>query len=127
MSLDWVKFGEEDLDNKLAKMSDADIDKLSFGAVLLDRDGKILRYNMAEGEITGRDPAEVMGKNFFNDIAPCTKSPEFFGRFKDGVSSGNLNILFEYRFDHKMTPTKVKVHMKKDLSKDAYWVFVKRA
>ncbi len=127
MAMDWVKFGEDDLENKLAKMSEKDIDGLSFGAIELDARGNIKRYNSAEGEITGRDPKSVIGKNFFDDVAPCTKSPEFFGKFQEGVKSDNLNVLFEYRFDYQMTPTKVKVHMKKSLSGDSYWVFVKRA
>lgn len=124
--MDWIKFGEDDLDNKLAKMNDKDIDDLSFGAIELDSDGKIVRYNMAEGEITGRKPEDVIGKNFFRDVAPCTKSPEFFGRFQEGVKNKDLNVLFEYRFDYQMTPTKVKVHMKKAITGDNYWVFVKR-
>lgn len=123
--MDWVKFGEEDIENKLSKMKENDIDDLSFGAIQLDKTGKILQYNSAEGDITGRDPKAVMGKNFF-DVAPCTKSPEFYGRFQDGVKKNDLNVLFEYRFDYKMTPTKVKVHMKKALVGDTYWVFVKR-
>ena len=126
MSMDWIKLGEDDAENKLAKMSDTEIDSLSFGAIQLDKEGKILTYNSAEGEITGRDPKAVIGKNFFTEVAPCTKSPEFYGRFKEGVEKGNLNTLFEYRFDYEMAPTKVKVHMKKALVGDNIWVFVKR-
>lgn len=126
MSLDWIKFGEDDVENKLSSMSGNQIDSLSFGAIQLDCNGKILQYNNAEGEITGRDPKAMLGKNFFEDVAPCTKSPEFHGRFKAGVAKKDLNVLFEYRFDYNMSPTKVKVHMKKALVGDSYWVFVKR-
>ena len=63
---------------------------------------------------------------FFDEIAPCTKRPEFYGRFRDGVEQGDLNTLFEYEFDYKMNPTKVKVHMKKSLTGDSYWILVKR-
>ena len=107
-------------------MDDSQLDNVAFGAIQLDAEGKILQYNAAEGDITGRDPKEVIGKNFFKDVAPCTDSPEFYGKFKEGVQSGNLNTMFEYTFDYQMTPTKVKVHMKKALSGDSYWVFVKR-
>lgn len=124
--MDVVSFGSSDIENNLAKMSDQDLDKVAFGAIELDAQGKIIKYNAAEGDITGRKPEEVIGKNFFREVAPCTNSPEFQGRFAEGVKNGNLNTMFEYTFDYKMTPTKVKVHMKKALSGDSYWVFVKR-
>ena len=124
--MDIVRFGQEDIDNALQKMSDDDLDGLAFGAIKLDGKGRILQYNAAEGAITGRDPGEVVGKNFFTEVAPCTNQPDFQGRFQKGVDSGELNDLFEYTFDYKMAPTKVKVHMKKAITDDSYWVFVKR-
>jgi photoactive yellow protein len=126
MSLEIIKFGSNDIENKLSKMSSKQLDDISFGAIQLDAQGKVLMYNAAEGDITGRDPAAVLGKNFFRDVAPCTNSKEFKGRFDDGVKSGNLNTVFEYVFDYEMKPTKVKVHMKKAMVGDTYWVFVKR-
>lgn len=124
--MEIVKFGQDDIENSLSKMNDKDLDGLAFGAIQLDQDGNILQYNAAEGDITGRDPEEVKGKNFFREVAPCTNTDEFYGKFKKGVESGELNTLFEYTFDYNMMPTKVKVHMKKALSGDSYWVFVKR-
>ncbi|WP_043336938.1 photoactive yellow protein [Belnapia moabensis] len=121
-----IGFGKADIDNVLSKMSTADIDKLAFGAVELDRTGRILRYNAAEGAITGRDPKAVIGRNFFTEVAPCTNTPGFRGVFDKGVASGDLNTMIEYTFDYNMKATKVKVHMKKALAGDNYWVFVKR-
>ncbi len=126
MALDIVKFGQQDIENAMAKLGEGQVDDLAFGAIQLDDEGKILKYNAVEGAITGRDPKEMLGKNFFKDVAPCTQTPEFEGRFKEGVKNGDLNVMFEYTFDYKMTPTKVKVHMKKALADDTNWVFVKR-
>ncbi|MFP4694901.1 photoactive yellow protein [Thiohalospira sp.] len=125
--MEFVQFGTDDIDNTLAKMKDGDLNNLAFGAIQLDADGNILQYNAAEGDITGRDPKAVIGKNFFKDVAPCTDSQEFSGRFKEGVKNGDLNAMFEYTFDYQMQPTKVKVHMKKALTGDSYWILVKRA
>lgn len=124
--MEIVRFGSEDIENTLASMKDNDLDELAFGAIQLDSGGKIMSYNSAEGEITGRDPESVKGKNFFTEVAPCTNTDEFYGKFKEGVDSGSLNSLFEYVFDYEMKPTKVQVHMKKSLQGDSYWVFVKR-
>lgn len=124
--MDIIRFGTDDIDNVLATLQNEDLDSLAFGAIQLDADGTILSYNAAEGEITGRDPDAVRGQNFFTEVAPCTNTDEFYGKFKAGVESGSLNSLFEYVFDYKMQPTKVQVHMKKALQGDSYWVFVKR-
>ncbi len=126
MSLEVVKFGADDIENTLSKLSSKDVDSLAFGAIELDKDGKILSYNSTEGAITGRKPEDVIGKNFFKEVAPCTNRPEFYGKFKAGIEADNLNTMFEYVFDYNMQPTKVKVHMKKALSGNSYYIFVKR-
>jgi len=124
--MEILRFDQEDLSNALAKMSAGEIDGLTFGAVQVDLTGKILMYNTAEGEITGRDPKAVIGKNFFEEVAPCTKSPEFYGKFQAGVTDPNFSTLFEYTFDYQMQPTKVKVHMKKGFDNNSVWIFIKR-
>lgn len=120
-----IKFGEENAANEIASKSNAEINELAFGAIRLDADGKILTYNSAEAAITGREPSDVIGKNFFKDVAPCTKTPAFEGLFRDGVAKGHLNVLFVYEFNYQMMPTQVRVQMQKS-DDDAYWVFVKR-
>lgn len=124
--MDIVRFGSEDIENILAQMDDAQLDELPFGAIQLDEGGTVLSYNEAEGRITGRDPKDVIGRNFFRDVAPCTDTDAFAGRFRAGVESGSLNALFEYVFDYQMLATKVQIHMKQALNRDSYWVFVKR-
>ena len=121
-----VGFGKNDIDNVLAKMSPGTVDSLAFGAVQLDRNGLLLTFNAAEAQITGRSAKDVLGRNFFTDVAPCTNTPKFKGEFDKGIAAGKLNVMFEYVFDHVMVPTKVRVHMKKALAGDSYWVCVKR-
>ena len=125
-NMNVVTFGKTDIANDLAKLSQDEIDQLAFGAVQLDATGKVLTYNATEAGITGRAAKDVIGKNFFRDVAPCTNSPTFKGVFDQGVRAGNLNTMFEYVFDYNMSPTKVKIHMKKAISDDSYWIFVKR-
>ena len=88
-------FGKTDVENVLSKMTDAQLNKLAFGAIELDAAGKIIKYNAVEGAITGRDPKAVIGKNFFTEVAPCTNRPEFKGVFDAGVRAKNLNTMFE--------------------------------
>lgn len=125
-NMSMVAFGKDDIENSLSHMNDKQINDLAFGAVQVDGSGKIIAYNEAEAGITGRKAADVIGKNFFKEVAPCTATPKFKGVFDAGVKAGNLNTMFEYVFDYKMTPTKVKIHMKKAIINDSYWIFVKR-
>ena len=121
-----VKFGASNVANELAQMSDAEIDNLAFGLVELDRDGKIVRYNAAEADIAGLDQTGMVGRDFFKDVAPCTRTDVFEGRFRQGVEEGKLDIEFAYVFDHQMPQTQVRVHMKQADDGDTYWVMVKR-
>jgi len=124
--MEFIEFGKSDIENALSAISDDQLNKLAFGAIQLDGAGKILQYNATEGSITGRDPKAVIGKNFFTDVAPCTNTSAFKGVLDAGVKSGTLNTMIEYVFDYNMAPTRVKVHMKRALVGDTYWVFVKR-
>ena len=124
--LNIVAFGKADVENVLARMTPQELDDLAFGAVQLDATGKILAYNAAEASITGRSAADVVGRNFFTEVAPCTDTPRFRGIFEAGVRADNLNTMFEYTFDYRMAPTQVKIHMKKALVGDTFWIFVKR-
>ena len=66
---------------------------------------------MAEAELTGTDPAWAVGKNFFHEVATCTNTPAFYGKFVEGVTKGFLNAVFNYSFTHCETPIRVRVHM----------------
>lgn len=125
MSLEVIDFGANDIDNRLAKLNSAEIDQLAFGAIQLDANGVIQQYNETEGAITGRSPKQVIGKNFFTDVAPCTNTPKFKGAF-DKVVKDRGSVMLEYTFDYQMAPTKVKVHMKPALVGGSFWIFVKR-
>lgn len=123
---EMVQFEQDDIDNVLARLTTQQIDSLAFGAIQLDADGTVLSYSRRESEITHRDPNDVIGKNFFREVAPCTRRPEFYGRFEEGVRAGKLSVVFDYTFDYRMNPTRVRVHMKKAINGETYWVLVKR-
>jgi photoactive yellow protein len=123
--MEIVKFGSDNVENLLAQDPNR-IENLPFGAILVDRIGKILQYNSAESAIAGRSPADVIGRNFFNDIAPCAKGHAFQSKFSGAIAAGQVNTLFEYTFDYKMAPTKVRVHLKSTNVNDGIWIFIKR-
>jgi photoactive yellow protein len=105
--------------------SEQQLDILPFGAIRLDREGKILSYNQAEANLSGRKKENVLGKNFFREVAPCTDVQDFAGRFRDGVAMGNLHTTFPYVFDYQMDPRKVWVTLFYSKETDSAWVFVR--
>ncbi len=121
-----VTFGRADIENTLAGMTPEEIDRLPFGAIQVDREGYILLYSATEGALTSRDPETMIGKNFFTDIAPCGQTDAFYGRFRRGIEQGVLNTIFDYTFDDRMTPMKVRIHLKRGFWSNTYWIFVKR-
>ncbi len=121
-----VKFSENSVANELARMGDDELDSLAFGAMELDRDGRILRYNATEADISGRNQTGMVGRNFFTDVAPCTRSEAFEGRFRAGVKAGRMDVQFTYVLDHEMLPTEVRVRMHQVEGTDTYWVLIKR-
>ena len=51
------------------------------------------------------------GRNFFTQVAPCTNNRLMFGKFKDGVSKGELDSEFNYTITYKMKPTNVQIRL----------------
>ncbi len=123
--MEIVKFGSADVENLLAQ-DPSRAETLPFGAILVDRDGNIMKYNQQEAFISGRAPEACLGKNFFNDVAPCAKGHQFQQKFQQAVITGQINTVFEYTFDYKMEPTKVRVHMKSTSANEGIWILIKR-
>lgn len=109
----------------IESMSEAQLDELPFGAIHLDKDGKVLSYNRTESQLTGRDPKRVIGRNFFTEVAPCTNVQSFAGRFREGVARKDLHAIFPYRFDFEMAPRDVSVTLFYSRQTDSAWVFVR--
>jgi photoactive yellow protein len=109
--MEKFEYNGVDLAELLPRIPEDQRNALPFGLVKMDTQGTILEYNMAEGELTGVDPKWAIGKNFFDEVAICTKTATFYGRFVEGINKGFLNTVFDYTFDHRSVGVRVKVHM----------------
>ena len=104
----------------------AQLDALPFGLIQLDRDGRIRRFNRAEGELARRRPQEQLGRSFFDEVAPCTKVRAFHGRFVEGLQQRKLHATFAFRFELPFGPQEVAVSMFYSQATDSIWVAVSR-
>lgn len=106
-------------------IAEDEFDRLPFGAIELDTQGKILKYNAFESRISGVKRANAVGKNFFAEVAPCTVVKQFYGRFKEGVKKGDLHEKFRFHFAFVKNPVDVNVTLFYCDLTMRVWVFVR--
>jgi photoactive yellow protein len=87
----------------------ATLDLLPYGIIVVDEEGKILYYNAREEEIASRHREDVLGKNFFSEVAPCTQVREFYGRFQETMHRAGLVADFHFRFPFPERPREVEI------------------
>ena len=113
------------LSQSVDSMSEAALDELPHGAIQLDTEGRILKYNAYESQLAHLDKSKAVGRNFFKEVAPCTDVKEFYGRFKEGVAAKNLHAKFRYHFSFKKNPRDMIVSLFYSDVTNTVWVFVK--
>ncbi|HZI13886.1 MAG TPA: PAS domain-containing protein [Myxococcus sp.] len=106
------------------ELASADLDSLPFGMIQLDREGRILKFNQAEARMARINRDRQLGRSFFDEVAPCTKVREFYGRFQEGLSKRNLyeTFGFVFKFDHGWR--NVAITMMYSDKTDSVWVLV---
>ena len=115
-----------ELYQKIDSMSPAELDTLPQGTIQLDRDGKILQYNASEERLANIQRANVIGKNFFTEVAPCTDVQAFHGRFREGIRKKVLHETFRYHFSFRKNPTDVSVTLFYSSRSETVWVFIRK-
>ncbi len=111
---DALSFEEEGIGERLRHASEDELNDAPFGIIQLDDEGIVEFYNRYESELSGVSPSEAVGRNFFTELAPCSNSHLFQGRFKEGVRKGYIDERFTYTFTYKMRPTLVDVRLYRD-------------
>jgi photoactive yellow protein len=85
------------------------LEQLPVGVVLLDARGRVVQYNRYEEVLAGRSRDEVLGREFFRDVAPCMNVRELGGRFYEeiGRTPIALQLEFSFPFPHLAQPREV--------------------
>jgi len=105
-------------------MATEELDRLPYGMIQLDRTGRILNYNAVESKLASLKKEDAIGKQFFTEIAPCTKVQEFYGRFKEGVIRESLDTSFRFHFAFKQSPRDVTVRLLYSKRTRTVWVLI---
>ncbi|MES2521341.1 MAG: PAS domain-containing protein [Gemmatimonadota bacterium] len=105
-------------------MGPEELDRLPYGMIQLDRSGRILNYNAVESKLASLSKEDAIGKQFFTEIAPCTKVQDFYGRFKEGVIRESLDTSFRFHFAFKQSPRDVTVRLLYSRRTRTVWVLI---
>lgn len=92
---------------------DAEVDALPFGVIALDGSGTVLRYNLFESRLARLDRNQVVGRNFFSEIARCTRTETFEGRYKRMLAAASVGAseTFDFVFGFAFGEQHVTVEM----------------
>ncbi len=96
----------------LEGISDADADRLPFGMIRMDGEGRLVAYNAKESALSGLRKADVLGRNFFRTVAPCTCVEEFEGLVRKMMASERPlreEIQFVVKFKNNATMAQIAV------------------
>jgi photoactive yellow protein len=80
----------------LDRMSEGELDALPYGVIRLDRDGIVRFFNRAESRESGHPPRAVLGKHFFDAVAPCANLPAYRDRVEDVMRRAGRVDTFQY-------------------------------
>jgi photoactive yellow protein len=98
-----------------ADLSGYELDAVDAGIVCVDDRGTVRYANDAAlrwPSIDSTDASELVGANFFFDLAPATNNALFRGRFSQAVEQGEMDVRFPYTYVSKNVPlTNFAVHL----------------
>lgn len=93
----------------LTNLSLDELNALPYGVIIIDEAGVVTSYNDWEQQLSGKLRADVIGKNFFTEVAPCTSVKEFGGRFTEFFRSTRYVETFEFLFQFPSRPVRVNI------------------
>ena len=123
MRADAVRFDAVDLARQIETLSQYQLDTLSFGVILLDRDGTIVFYSQTEARKSGYGEIPI-GRNLF-EISPCMAGNDFHGRIKRAMDEGPVDLEFGWAGDFADPTRDLRLRVISS-SNNGIWIFVER-
>lgn len=103
-----LEFDSHDLLVALESIPFGEFDDLSFGLIVMDRRGDVVSYNAFESVRAAIPRERVLGRNFFESVAPCTNNYLIARRYFD---EPDLDDFLDFVFTVRMAPTPVRLRM----------------
>lgn len=102
-----------------------DVDALPFGLIVLDREGRVVRYNSYEERLASRERESVLGRSFFSEVAPCAARTDFEETYRrlleDGGGEADFEFIFRFVTGHRL----VRIRMIVDPAREEQLILVR--
>ena len=118
-----VDFEAPDLAARVERLSQSQIDQLSFGAILLDTEGVVLFYSAAERRLSGY-PGEAVGRNFF-EIARCFGKVDLRAQIMRALEEGRVDLEFAMAGDYDDATREMRARVQ-SARQGGVWLFLQR-
>lgn len=102
-----MNFSDPETAKNLYNSSNHELDTFPFGIVKMDKNGTVVYYNAYESELSGLSPDQVVGRDFFTSVAPCTNNSVVARRYQEE----HLDETLDYVFTYRMKPTPVRLRL----------------
>jgi len=110
--MDVLAFDQADLGQRLAALTEEQLDEAGFGIIGFDDATVVRRYNRYESQAAGLSQQSVIGQPFFTSVAPCMNNFMVAQRFDDAQADGTaLDETISYVLTLRMRPTKVRLRL----------------
>ena len=77
------------------------LEEMPVGVIVISDEGRVVHYNRYEEVLAERKRENVLGKLFFDEVAPCLKAKQLKEPILDGIRLGQLNLEEEVSFDYR--------------------------
>ena len=106
-----ISFDDDDLPSRLRELPEDAHDDLPFGLVGLDADGRVDSFSAVERQQSGWGDREILGLDFFGEVAPCMDNEKIRGRIEQDHRDGMLDVEVGHTGDHSDRTRVFRVRM----------------
>lgn len=123
MADETIDFNAPDLAARIERLSQFALDRLPFGVILIDGEGKVLFYSETEARQSGYG-ALPLGQNLF-EVSSCMDSDDFRGRIMRARDEGTVDIEFGWSGDFADPKRDLRIRVQSARA-GGFWIFIER-
>ena len=114
----WFDISAAGLFSENGSSPQGDFDQLPFGAIALTPEGRVVIFNAAEASFSGLRASEVIGRDYFREVAPCTQVREFAGAIERAAPESLIDrrFIFTFRSEDGWRHAKIRIVRNPDVS-----------
>jgi len=118
-----IDFNAADLAAQIEALSQAELDTLPFGVILLDRAGTVLFYSETEARLSGYGKIPL-GKKFF-ELSRCVGNEDFRDRILRAMEEGPVDLEFGFPRDYADPKRELRIRVQ-SAARGGVWLFIER-